>query len=115
VHLRQVFERLRDAKLQLSLKKCKFASSEIEYLGHVLGKDGVKPTPKHLEAIREYPAPCTTAELRQFLGLVGYYRRFVLGFSDVARPLTDLTKDKPFKEGDKSRVWTSECQGHSSS
>jgi hypothetical protein len=92
------------------LKKCKFASSEIEYLGHVLGKDGVKPTPKHLEAIREYPVPCTTGELRQFLGLVGYYRRFVLGFSDVARPLTDLTKDKPFKEGDKSRVWTAECQ-----
>ena len=84
-HLRKVFLRLREAKLKLKASKCSFFKKHIQYLGHLVSGDG-------MEAVENMPPPKTPKEVRQFLGLVGYYRKFVPKFADIARPLTNLTK-----------------------
>ena len=91
-HLRKVFLRLREAKLKLKASKCSFFKKHIQYLGHLVSGDGIEPLPEKLEAVENMPPPKTPKEVRQFLGLVGYYRKFVPKFADIARPLTNLTK-----------------------
>ena len=91
-HLRKVFLRLRGAKLKLKASKCSFFKKHIQYLGHLVLGDGIEPLPEKLEAVENMPPPKTPKEVRQFLGLVGYYRKFVPKFADIARPLTNLTK-----------------------
>ena len=101
-HLRKVFLRLREAKLKLKASKCSFFKKHIQYLGHLVSGDGIEPLPEKLEAVENMPPPRTPKEVRQFLGLVGYYRKFVPKFADIARPLTNLTKqDVKFEWSDR--------------
>ena len=76
-HLRQVLERLRSNGFHASLKKCVFFTKELQFLGHVIGQDGIKPDPAKLRAIEEWPRPTTVSEVRMFLGFVNYYLNFV--------------------------------------
>lgn len=84
--------RLRAANLKLQPDKCEFLRREVMYLGHIIGKDGVRPDPKKVEAVQNFPQPRNAKTIKQFLGLAGYYRRFIPGFSKVAKPLTELLK-----------------------
>ena len=103
-HLEVVFQRLKEADLKLKASKCNFFKKHIQYLGHLVSGEGIEPLPEKLEAVRKMPPPTTPKEIRQFLGLVGYYRKFVPKFADIARPLTNLTKlDVPYD-------WTNRCQ-----
>ena len=82
--------------------KCKFWINEVKFLGHVVSKEGIHVDPSKIEAIKNWKAPKTPTEIRQFLGLAGYYRRFIANFSKLAKPLTTLTqKDVSFNWGDK--------------
>ncbi|XP_033362977.1 uncharacterized protein LOC117241106 [Bombus vosnesenskii] len=94
----KLMERLRTAKLRLQPDKCEFLRHEVNYLGHIISEDGVKPDPKKVEAVSKFPRPKRAKNIKQFLGLAGYYRRFIPDFSKVAKPLTKLLKkDTPFK------------------
>jgi len=96
-HLRMVFDRLRKEKLYVKAKKCSFMKSEIEFLGHVVSADGIRTDPNKIKAIEEWPTPKNAAELRSFLGLAGFYQKFVKNFSRISQPLTSLLqKDWPF-------------------
>ena len=97
-------ERLRSANLKLQPDKCEFLRKEVGYLGHVIGKDGVRPDPGKIEAVKNFPIPRNVKNIRQFLGLAGYYRRFIDGFSKIAKPLTNLLKKENGYE------WTEEHQ-----
>ena len=102
--LKTVLDRLREAHLKLKPKKCHLFQTEVLYLGHVVSAEGVKTDPSKIEAVKSWPRPTNQTEVRSFLGLASYYRKFIVKFSEVAKPLTDLTKkDKPF-------VWTPECE-----
>ena len=101
-HLEIVFSCLREAGLKMKHSKCDFFKSEIHYLGHLISPEGISPLPNKLDSIKHMPN--STKEIKQFLGLTGYYRKFVPRFADISRPLTTLTKkDVKFK-------WTSACQ-----
>ena len=103
-HLEIIFRHLRKAGLKMKRSKCDFFKSEIHYLGHLISPEGISPLPNKLDSIKCMPAPNSTKEIKQFLGLTGYYRKFVPRFADISRPLTTLTKkDAKFK-------WTSTCQ-----
>ena len=103
-HLRQVIHRLREVGLKVNLGKCQFIRSEVEYLGHVITPEGLRPNSKLVEAVRDYSPPKNAQELRRFLGLTLYYRRFVNHFAKVAEPLHRLTcKNAAFE-------WSQECQ-----
>jgi len=91
-NLRLVFERLRAAKLQLNLEKCKFAQTELKYLGHVVNSEGINTDPEKVRAVREFPAPQTVRQLRSFLGLAGWYKRFVPDYSKVTAPMNKLLR-----------------------
>ena len=102
-HLEQVLQRLQDAGLRLKAKKCLFLRQEVPYLGHVVTKDGIRPDPAKTEKMRGYPTPTDVSQVRQFLGLASYYRRFVPGFARIASPLHALLKkDAVFQ-------WGTEC------
>ena len=94
VHLREVFTCLKAARLTINVSKCQFGKNEVRYLGHVIGGGTVRPDPQKLEAVNNYPVPVSKKEVRAFLGLAGYYRRFVPHFATIAKPLTELTKGK---------------------
>ena len=103
-HLEIIFERLREADLKLKLQKCSFFKKHIQYLGHLLSEEGIQPLPEKLESISKMPTPKNAKQVKQFLGLVGYYRKFVPRFADISRILTKLTrKNEEFK-------WTTECE-----
>ena len=104
VRLHQVFSRIKGANLKLSPTKCRLFCHEVGYLGHIVSKDGVATDPKKIEAISSWPVPRTTKEVRSFVGLCSYYRRFVRGFADIARPLHRAT------EANREFYWSSECQ-----
>jgi hypothetical protein len=102
-HLRLVLQCLREHKLYGKLSKCSFYQSRIHYLGHVISGEGIAVDPAKVEAIMEWPAPTNVTEVRSFMGLAGYYRRFVEGFSKIANPITELQKKN------KKFVWTEKC------
>ncbi|UYV70265.1 K02A2.6-like, partial [Cordylochernes scorpioides] len=100
--MNKIFDKLKENNIKLKLKKCSFAKQEIRYLGHIIGHNKIKPDPEKTKAINEFPQPKTVKQVRQFLGLAGYYRKFIPKFSEIADPLTSLTrKNKLFK-------WTTE-------
>ena len=102
--LRQVFERLRHANLKLGDDKCTFTAKEVNYLGHRVTEEGLLPDSSLLVAIREILPPKTATEIRSFLGLAGYYLRYVKRFAAIAAPLHALTqKDAVFH-------WSEDCQ-----
>lgn len=101
--IRKVFDKLRAANLTIQLEKCQFAANEVEYLGHLITDHGVKPDPRKIEAVRNYPRPVCAKDVRSYLGLSGYYRKFIPNFAEIAKPLTQLTKkDVKFE-------WTKDC------
>jgi hypothetical protein len=102
-HLRLVLQCLREHKLYGKLSKCSFYQSRIHYLGHVISDEGITVDPAKVEAIMEWPAPTNVTEVCSFMGLAGYYRRFVEGFSKIANPITELQKKN------KKFVWTEKC------
>ncbi|KAJ0755697.1 putative nucleotidyltransferase, Ribonuclease H [Helianthus annuus] len=91
-HLRVILELLRKEQLYAKFSKCDFWLREVHFLGHVVNKDGIHVDPSKVDSIRNWPAPRTPTEIRQFLGLAGYYRRFIKDFSKIAQPLTMLTQ-----------------------
>ena len=90
-HLRILFERLRSADLKLKEVKCNFLKKHIQYLGHIISGEGIAPVPEKLESVQKMLPPKNPKEVKQFLGLIGYYRKFVPHFSDLAWPLNALT------------------------
>ena len=103
-HLRIIFQRLEEADLKLKRLKCDFIKTQIQYLGHLISSNGIQPLPEKLRSIKNMPAPSSPKEVKQFLGLAGYYCKFIPRFSDLSRPLTRLTRKDVLFE------WTKECQ-----
>lgn len=96
-HLRLVLELLRREQLYAKFSKCDFWLREVQFLGYLVNELGIHVDPAKIEAIKDWESPKTPTEVRQFLGLAGYYRRFIQGFSKIAQPLTTLTqKDRKF-------------------
>jgi hypothetical protein len=91
-HLATIFERLRQFQLYAKSSKCSFFQSEVEYLGHMVSAAGVRPVHNKVEAVQAMPSPRTPTEIKQFLGMVGFYRRFIPHMSTVSKPLRDLEK-----------------------
>lgn len=90
--LREVFRSLRGAQLRLNSEKCRFCVEQLKYLGHVIDKEGIRTDPEKVRAITEWPMPQTVRQVRQFLGIASWYRRFIPDFATVAASLTALTR-----------------------
>ena len=90
-HLSIVLQTLRDKKLFAKLKKCEFWLDKVSFLRHVVTKDGISLDPGKVDTVANWKRPSTVTEIRNFLGLAGYYRWFIEGFSNIALPLTKLT------------------------
>ncbi|GBG61733.1 hypothetical protein CBR_g23248 [Chara braunii] len=104
VHLRVVLDRLRAAKYKENHDKCEFAKQEFEYLGHYVTPKGIRPLADKIQAIMDWPEPRCTTDVRSFMGLAGYYQRFVKSYSKVAAPLSRLQSSKvPFEFDDAAR------------
>src|SRR4051812_29713946 len=103
-HLRLVLEKLREHQLYAKFSKCEFWLKEVGFLRHVISGEGIAVDPSKVEAITEWKAPTSVGEIRSFLGLAGYYRRFIENFSKIAKPMTELLKK------DTKFVWTDECE-----
>ena len=93
-HIRKVFEKLRSAKLSMKMSKCNFFSKEIQYLGHILSATGIQPLLSKKHAIQHMQPPTMPKQVQVFLGLVGYYRKFIKGFAKITKPLTMLTQQQ---------------------
>ncbi|GBG58972.1 hypothetical protein CBR_g24321 [Chara braunii] len=100
-NLQQVLEKLREANFKINAKKCEWAKTQVLYLGHVLDGDGVKPEDCKIATIRDWPTPRTLTELRSFMGLANYYRKFVRNFSTIVAPLRRLLKKEVIWKWDK--------------
>ena len=102
--LREVLKRLREANLKLKPKKCDLFKSEVAFLGHLVSKMGVAVDPSKIEAVKFWPRPKTVTEVRSFMGLCSYYRKFVKNFAEIADPLHRMTeKHRRFE-------WTEKCE-----
>ncbi|KAK1651826.1 hypothetical protein QYE76_069631 [Lolium multiflorum] len=99
-HLDTVLQLLEQNKLYVKRSKCSFAQQSLEYLGHIISADGVSTDPTKIEAVQHWPQPTNPTQLRGFLGLAGYYRKFIRHFGIISRPLTDLLKKN------KAFVWS---------
>ena len=87
LHLKAVIEKLADVGLKLKPEKCRFAQKELEYLGHVVSRDGLRTSPRLVDAVRNFPVPKTVQDVWRFLGLSSYYRKFIPNFAKIACPL----------------------------
>ena len=102
-HLRLVLEKLREHQLYAKFSKCEFWLKEVEFLGHVISGEGIAVDPSKVQSVTEWLAPTSVSKIRSFLGLAGYYRRFIENFSKIAKLMIELLKkDTKFK-------WTEEC------
>jgi hypothetical protein len=103
-HLRWVLQKLRDNQLYAKFSKCEFWIDKVPFIGHIISNGGIAVDPAKVKEIMEWSVPTTVTEIRSFLGLVGYYRRFIKGFSKIAKPMTSLLeKGREFK-------WDEKCQ-----
>jgi hypothetical protein len=103
-HLRLVLQVMREHQLYAKLSKCSFYQKKIHYLGHIILEQGIVVDPEKIEAIRGWPTPMNASEVRYFMGLAGYYKRFISYFSKISHPITSLqNKGMKFE-------WTSECE-----
>ncbi len=101
--LRQVFEKLRQAGLTLRVDKCRFFETNVTFLGHIISEEGIRTDPEKVRTVHEWPVPTSQTELRGFLGLAGYYRKFVKGYATIATPLNKLLSKTEFR-------WSKEAQ-----
>ena len=102
-NLDEVLAKLQEAGLKLKPRKCQLFCEEVEYLGHLISASGIKTDPKKTETIRNWPTPHNVTEVRSFIGLCSYYRRFIAGFATIAKPLHRLT------EKGRTFSWTDDC------
>ncbi|GJX81501.1 RNA-directed DNA polymerase, eukaryota, reverse transcriptase zinc-binding domain protein [Tanacetum coccineum] len=103
LHLKSMLEIMRHHKLYAKRSKCVFGTDKVEYMGHVISTIGVSTNPGKITAMTQWPVPTNLKQLRGFLGLTGYYRRFIQGYASISKPLTQLLKKNSF-------VWTEESQ-----
>ncbi|GJQ90253.1 putative reverse transcriptase domain-containing protein [Tanacetum coccineum] len=104
-HLRMILELLKKEELYAKFSKCEFWIPKVQFLGHVINSEGIHVDPAKIESIKDWVFPKSPTEIRQFLGLAGYYRRFIEGFSKIAKPMTKLTQKKvKFVWGDKQEA-----------
>jgi hypothetical protein len=103
-HLHTVLQRLRDHQLYAKLSKCEFWLKEIKFLGHTISLDGISVDPEKVQEVMDWKPPTTVRQIRSFLGLAGYYRRFIPDFSRIAKPMTEL-----LKKGVKYN-WSQKCE-----
>ncbi|GJV73022.1 putative reverse transcriptase domain-containing protein [Tanacetum coccineum] len=104
-HLKAILELLKKEELYTKFSKCEFWIPKVQFLGHMIDSQGIHVDPAKIESIKDWASPKTPTEIRQFLGLVGYYRRFIEGFSKIAKPMTKLTRKKvAFELGDKQEA-----------
>ncbi|GJT22207.1 putative reverse transcriptase domain-containing protein [Tanacetum coccineum] len=104
-HLKLILELLKKEELYAKFSKCEFWIPKVQFLGHVIDSEGIHVDPAKIESIKDWTSPKSPTEIRQFLGLVGYYRRFIEGFSKIAKPMTKLTQKKvKFVWGDKQEA-----------
>ncbi|KAK1618870.1 hypothetical protein QYE76_024387 [Lolium multiflorum] len=103
-HLRLIMEKLREHKLYAKFSKCEFWLDKVGFLGHIVSAEGVAVDPSKVAAVTEWESPKNAKEIRSFLGLAGYYRRFIENFSKIAKPMTELLKKE------KKFIWTDECE-----
>lgn len=106
--LARVFSALQKAHLKLKLSKCHFAQREVKYLGHIVSAEGIAPDHSKIEAVSSYPPPQNPKELKQFLGLSNYYRRFIPNYANIAEPLNKLLRKDQHKV---KFQWDANCQG----
>ncbi|GJX26336.1 putative nucleotidyltransferase, ribonuclease H, partial [Tanacetum coccineum] len=100
-HLKTILEMLKKEELYAKFSKCEFWINTVKFLGHVIDSSGIHVDPAKIEAVKNWASPTTPSEIRQFLGLAGYYRRFIEGFSKIAKPMTELTqKNQKFDWGE---------------
>ncbi|GKE22340.1 putative reverse transcriptase domain-containing protein [Tanacetum coccineum] len=101
-HLKTILDLLKEEKLYAKFSKCEFWLKEVQFLGHVVNRNGIHVDPSKVESVKNWKTPESPTEIRSFLGLAGYYRRFIENFSKIAKPLTLLTqKNKAYVWGDK--------------
>nr|GFC00149.1 putative reverse transcriptase domain-containing protein [Tanacetum cinerariifolium] len=104
-HLKAILELLKKEELYAKFSKCEFWIPKVQFLGHVIDSQGIYVDPAKIESVKDLTSPKSPKEIRQFLGLAGYYRRFIEGFSKVAKPMTKLTQKKvEFKWGNKQEA-----------
>ena len=113
VHIQKVLDLLREGGMKIKIPKCTFLKLMVKYLGHIISEIGIQPDPQKVESIKNYPIPKNVDQLRSFLGLAGYYRKFVQNYADKAHALTVLTrKDTEWKwaqEQDESFQFLKNC------
>lgn len=97
-HIRQVFERITEYGIMINFQKCVFGKSEINFLGHKLTADGTMPLPKRVDAINDFKCPETVSDLKRFLGMINFHRRFIINAARIQAPLHELTKDSKKKD-----------------
>jgi hypothetical protein len=98
-HLTAVFKLLQDNQLYVKQSKCSFAQPQLEYLGHIIGVQGVATDPEKVAAVQNWPTPTSAKQVRSFLGLTGYYRKFIKHYGIISRPLSDLLRNILFSVG----------------
>ena len=112
-HLQEVFNRLVQAGLKLKPSKCQLFQAEVNFLGHIIGRSGVRTDPEKTEAVRKWARPQNVTDVRSFLGLCSYYRKFVKGFAEMAVPLHQLTQKKaPFLWGKEQQEAFDQLKDH---
>ena len=104
VHLSLVFEAIRAANLKLKPQKCKLGFPELPFLGHIISNQGIKVNPDLTRAVSQFPTPTTVKKVQSFVSLCSYYRKFIEGFSSIAKPLTQLS------EKGRKFIWDDYCQ-----